>query len=142
MKLIALGNLNRRAQRAQHLIGKVFARVTAISQHARHGLQLALTAFKGHDCTGPVADIGSGNRHSMRQPLGVHREMTLDPGDLLACVVSLAARRVTVLHALCVDDQKAWRGVPLQFHAGRANLIFLTPAPAGSFPLHRPLARS
>ena len=48
--------------------------------------------------------------------------------------------RVRILHALRVHDQECAVGVAPLFHAGRANLIFLMPAPVRS---RRPgLARS
>lgn len=60
----------------------------------------------------------------MWQPLGVHRNVALDPTDLLASVIALQPRRVRVLHALRVDDQERAACVAPQFLAGRANLIF------------------
>ena len=74
------------------------------------------------------------SRYRMRQSLGVHRDVALDARDLLACVIALQARRVRVLHALRVHDQERAAGVAPQFLAGRANLIFLMPAPAGCHP--------
>jgi hypothetical protein len=47
--------------------------------------------------------------------------VTLDAGDLLARVVALFFCRVSVLHALRVNNDEAGRGVAPQFGAGLAN---------------------
>ena len=60
--------------------------------------------------------------------------MALDSRDFLARVIALQARRVRVLHALRIDDQERAAGVAPPSRAGRANLIFLKPAPAGCHP--------
>gem|GEM_PF-6570197 len=60
----------------------------------------------------------------MGQTQGIDRNVALDARDLLACVITFVDRRVRILHALRVDDQKCAACVALQFLAGRANLIF------------------
>jgi N-acetylglutamate synthase-like GNAT family acetyltransferase len=47
--------------------------------------------------------------------------MPLDAANLLARVVALLFCRIGVLHALCVNNDEAGRGVATQFLAGLAN---------------------
>jgi hypothetical protein len=142
VKFAALGNLDGRTQYSQHLIGKLFSGVPAIGQYALDRLQIFFTPLKGRLSTLSIIHLRGRDRHRMRKPLRVHRQMPFDPRHLLARVVALAACGIAVFNALRIDDEKTGRGVPLQFHAGRANLIFLTPAPAGSSLLHPPHAIS
>ena len=65
----------------------------------------------------------------MWKALGVHCNVALDARDLLACVIALQARRIRVLDALRVQYQERRAGVAPLFLSGRANLIFLKPAP-------------
>jgi hypothetical protein len=66
-----------------------------------------------------VDHLGRGHGDGVWQPLGDHRNVSLD-----ARIVALQARRVRALHALRVDDQERAACVAPQFLAGRANLIF------------------
>jgi hypothetical protein len=66
----------------------------------------------------------------MWQTLGVYGNVALDTRDLFACVIALVICTVGIFYALRINDQKACQGVAPLFHAGRANLIFLKPAPA------------
>lgn len=142
VQFVAFGDLYSRSQAAQHFVRELFTRIGAIRQNAFHRLQIVCATLKSHHRSFPITDFRRRDRHSMRESLRIHSQMTLDPRDFLACVVTLAVRGIAILHALRVDDQKAWRDVPLQFRAGRANPIFLMPTPAGFFPHHRPHARS
>ena len=90
-----------------------------------------------------VGHLGGGHRHRVRQPLRVHRDVALYSRNLLASVIAFQARRVRVrvLDALRVYDQERAAGGAPQCLAGRANLIFLKPAPAGCH-LHAAHSRS
>ena len=67
----------------------------------------------------------------MRQALSVDRDMTFDARDFLPRVVPFTFRAIGILDALRINNAKACFGVPPLLDTGRANLIFLTPAPAG-----------
>ena len=72
-------------------------------------------------------------RHSngVWQPLRIDHNVTLDPRNLFAGIVPFAFRAIGILDALRINDAKRRLLVAPKADAGRANLIFLTPAPAG-----------
>jgi len=74
----------------------------------------------------------------MRQPLRVDHDMTLDSRNLFAGVVPFAFGAIGILDALRINDAKCRLLVAPKADAGRANRIFLMPAPAGS--IHLPTA--
>ncbi len=63
------------------------------------------------------------------RPRGLCLAAAAGARDLLASVVAFLASTIAVLDALRVDDQKARRGFAPLFCTGRANYIFLKPAP-------------
>jgi len=65
----------------------------------------------------------------MGQTLRIDGDMAFDARDFLACIVALQLRTIGVFDALCINDQEAGHGVASLFGTGRANLIFLKPAP-------------
>jgi hypothetical protein len=67
---------------------------------------------------------------TISQTLRIHGNVALDARNLLARVIALLLREVRVLYALRVHDQEGGRNVAPLASTGRANLIFLTPAPA------------
>ena len=142
VQFTALGNLYRDVPTHNLLrtLRKGLACVATVAQQALHPAQGGLAALKCLQRALAVRYLGRGYGYCVRQPLGVHRNVTLDARDLLARVIALQARRVRVLHALRIDDQERAAGVAPPSGAGRANLIFLKPAVARS--LHRSLARS
>ena len=76
-----------------------------------------------------------GNR--VREPLRIDYDMPFHSRNLLAGVVSLALRAICVFYTLCIHNAKASLFFATKAHAGRANRIFLMPAPAGL--IHLPL---
>ena len=104
MEFIALDHLHRCLQPLHHAIGKGFARVAAIDQHALHRLQIRLAAVNGGQSAVAVRYIGRGHGDGMRQALRVHRNMSLDAGYLFASVVSFLFSTVGILDALRIND--------------------------------------
>lgn len=83
----------------------------------------------------PVRDIRRRDRDGMGQPLRIHGNVPFDAGHLLAGVIAFTACAVGILDALGINDAETCLGVAPLSDTGLANLIFLTPAPAGSFHL-------
>lgn len=126
MQLAALGDLHRDllAQDLSYAFGERFSGIAAIAQQALHLSQVRLATIQGLERAFAVGHFRRRHRDRMRQALGIDGDVTLDPRDLLARVITLVAGRVRVLHALCVRDQeRAASAAPLSL-AGRANLIF------------------
>ena len=65
----------------------------------------------------------------MGKALRVHCNVALDARDFLVCVVSFKGCGIGVFDTLRVNDQETRAGAAPQFLSGRANLIFLKPAP-------------
>ena len=131
VQLAALGNLHRDllAQRLAHPLRKRLARIPTVTQHALHPSQAPLAAFERLQRALAIGHLSGGDRHRMGKVLRIDGNVALDARDLLARVIALERRRVRVLHALCVNDQERRTCAAPQFLAGRANLIFLKPAP-------------
>ena len=72
-----------------------------------------------------VGHVGSGHMNCMGQPLGVHRDMTLDPRHFLARIIALVLGAVGVLHALGIYDAEAGPLFPAIAPPDRANRFFL-----------------
>ena len=108
MQLASLCNLHRDvlAQNFLRALHKGPTHVAAVAQQALHPAQGGLAALKCLQRALAVRYLGRGYGYCVRQPLGVHRNVTLDARDLLARVIALQARRVRVLHALRVHDQE------------------------------------
>jgi|APLak6261659701_1056019.scaffolds.fasta_scaffold17951_1 hypothetical protein len=83
----------------------------------------------------PVRDISRGDCDGMGQSLGIDDKVALDAGHLFAGIITSVAGAIGILDALRVNDAETRLGVAPLFAAGRANLIFLTSAPADSFRL-------
>ena len=132
VQLAALGDLHRDmlTQDVTHALREGRSHITGVCQQALYPRQRGLAALERLQRPLSVRHLGRRHRHGMGKSLGVHRNVALDPADLLARVIALARRRVRVLHALRVDDQDRAAGVAPQSRAGHANLIFLKPAPA------------
>ena len=133
VQLVAFGNLHGEGltQNIAHALCKRLAHITAIGQKALHLAQFRLTTLQRLQGAFPVRDLGSRDGNGMRKSLSIHGDVTLDARYLFTRVVTFLARRVRVLHALRIDQQKRAASVAPLFRARRANLIFLTPAPAG-----------
>jgi len=67
-------------------------------------------------------ELSDGN--CMWQFLALHRNMTFDTRDFLACVIALQNRRARVLHTLPIHDQEYAANAAPPFLSGRANLFF------------------
>ena len=95
-------------------------------KHKRHQRTFSIRYIRRRYCNG------------MRQALRIDHNMALDSRNLFASVVALAFRAVRIFDALRINDAKRRLLVAPKADAGRANLIFLTPALADSILL--PLA--
>lgn len=84
-----------------------------------------------------IRHLRRGHADRMGQALRIDHDMALDARNFLAGVVAFVPRAVGILHALRINDAKTRLDVAPLFDTGRANLIFLKPAPAGSILLHR-----
>ena len=131
VQLAALGNLHRDllAQRLAHPLRERLSHIAAVAQHALHPCQAPLATPERLQCALAIRHLGRGHHHRMRKTLRIDGNVALEARDLLACVIALERRRVRVLDALRIHDQQRRAGAAPQFLAGRANLIFLKPAP-------------
>jgi hypothetical protein len=93
------------------------------------------------DRTGTIGDIRGGDVDGMRESIGIHGDMTLDPGHLLSPVVSLEMCGVGVLHALRVNDPHARGGFPAIAYTLLLDQFFLRPPQGWSLGL-RQMSRS
>ena len=124
-----------------HILCKGLAHIATVTQQALHLPEPGFTATQRLQRSFAICHLGRSNGHCVRQSLGVHHDVTFDTRDLLARVIALQGCCVCVFHTLRVNDQERAAGAAPQFLAGRANLIFLMPAPAGC-PLHGAHSRS
>jgi hypothetical protein len=138
MQLIALGDLDRSAENHVRFIGKRFAGITAVDQDTSHLRQTILMMHECRQCTSSIRHICCRHGNGMRQPLCVDCDMTLNSRHLFAGVIAFALGRVSILYALRINDAKRRLFFAAKADAGRANRIFLRPAPADS--IHPPLA--
>jgi|GEM_PF-2926151 len=121
MKFIALNDLYGSLDVLHHAVSKGLAGVYAVHQQALDPFQIRLASVDGLQSSVTIRDISRGHVDGVRQTLRVDCDVTLDAGDLLARVVALFFCRVSVLHALRVNNDEAGRGVAPQFGAGLAN---------------------
>lgn len=129
MQLAALGDLNFGTKQFLNGLSKRLADISAVGQDALNGLQICRTAPQSLQRSLAVGHVGGRYGNRVRQTLGIDSNMTLDAGNLLAGIVAFLSGAIGVLDALRVDDQKARRGSAPLFCTGRANRIFLKPAP-------------
>jgi hypothetical protein len=71
----------------------------------------------------------------MGQALGIGDNVAFDAGYLFAGIITFVAGATGILDALRIKNAETCLGVAPLLAAGRANLIFLTPAPAGCYRL-------
>lgn len=92
---------------------------------------------EGFQCPFPIRDLGCRYTNRVRQSLVINGDMALDSRYLFTRIVSFVLGGIGIFDALRINDQKGGLCVPTMFDAGRANLIFLKPAPTGllRFPL-------
>ena len=102
-------------------VGERFAGVAAIGEHAGDLGQAGGASIKRRQCAVAVRHLGRRDGDGVGQPLRIDRDVTLDTGYFLACVIALLAGRISVLHALRVDDQEAGRATPPLSGAVLAN---------------------
>ena len=127
---VALGDLHRGLEQVRDRLCKRPAHVAAIGQHTPVPNESGLAPLHGLQGTLAIGHLGRRHSDRMGQAPAIHGNVTLDPRDLLACIVALAFGAIGVLHALRVHDQERRAGVAPLFHACCATLIFLQPAPA------------
>ena len=129
MQLPAVGDLNLRAKQFLNCQGEWLTEIATIGQNALNSLQISGAAPECLQCPLAVGDVGSRYGNGVRQTLGINGDMPLDARNLFAGIVAFLAGAIGVLDALRVDDQKARRGFAPLSCTGRANHIFLKPAP-------------
>ena len=132
MQFTPFGDLHRSPDQVPDGVGERLAGIAAIHQNRSHRRQAVLVLPDGVERTLAVGVIRCGDRHRMGQPLRVNHDMPFDAGHLFSRIIALGMGAVRVFHALRVNDAKTRLGVAPLSLSGRANLIFLRPAPAGS----------
>lgn len=138
MKFIAFGNLYRRPQNFIHSLSKRASCIASIGQYVDDLAQKFLMPHKCSQCPFSICNVGYRHGKSMGEPLCINGDMALDPRYFFTRIVAFGFGSIRVLYTLCVNDQKGAVFVPTMFDTGRANLIFLRPAPANS--IHFPTA--
>ena len=131
VQFAALGYLHRHLwpQCLTHTQRKGLSRISAVAQNALHVAQASLAARERLQRPFAVCHLSRGHGNCMGKALRVHCNVALDARDSLACVIPLERCRVRILDALRVQHQERRAGAAPQSRAGRANLIFLKPAP-------------
>ena len=86
-------------------------------------------------CAAPIRYIRRRHSDGMRQTLRIDHNVALDTRNLFTRIVSFVFRAVCIFDTLCVNNAKPRLLFASKADAGRANLIFLMPAPAGSIHL-------
>ena len=134
MQFAAFGDLHgdRFAQNFLHTFGKWCSSITTVTQQTLYLPQTRSATLQGLQCTVTVSHFRCRHRNGMRQPQGINSDMALDARHLLAGVIAFLVSRVRILHTLRVHNQERAASVAPLFLSGRANLIFLMPAPARS----------
>ena len=94
------------AQDLLNALSERLAYIAAVTQQRLHPAQSRFAALQCLQRSFAVRHFCRSYRNSVRQPLGVHRNVALDARDFLARVIALEGRRVRVLHALRVHDQE------------------------------------
>ena len=132
VKFIPLRNLHchMRAQYHFDFSGKWSTNVACIRKHAAHSNERILAALERLQRSLAIRHIRCCDGQCVWQSIRIDCNMALDSANSLACVIAFAARRISVLDALCVHYQERAVGAAPQFASGRANLIFLAPARA------------
>ena len=110
-------------------MGKWLTDIPAIRQDALNSLQIGSAAAEGKQCALAVGHFGCCNGNGVGQALRIDGNVALDPRYFLARIVAFLPRTIGILDALCVDDQKARRGLAPLSCTSLANHIFLKPAP-------------
>lgn len=128
----AFGNLHRPllSQDVSHSLGKGLTRIASVDKHTLHLSEFVLAARERRKCSFAICHVRLGDADRVEQSQGVHRDVALDARDFFACIVAFEACCVSVLDTLRIHDQERAAGAAHQSLAGRANLIFLKPAPA------------
>ena len=124
VQFAAFHHFHRGSQQALHRSGKGLSGVTPVDQHVLHLTEAVSAPVKHRQSPGPVGNVGGSHVYRMGQSLRVHRDMTLDSGHLLACVIALVPGGVRVLDALGVHDAEAGLLFPSIALPGRANRFF------------------
>ena len=121
MKFVALDDFDGTIQDFLDGLGEFFSAISSVGEHVRHARQCVLMEGEALDGAFPVGDVGGRDMDEMRQPLRVHADMPLDSRYFLSSVVAFVFRRVRILHALRVNDQKACLLVPPKVLSDLAN---------------------
>ncbi len=131
VEFIALGNLYGRPQNLMYTLSKRAPRITTIDEHAGNLAQGMLVLLKRFQCPLSIRDIGCRHRNSMGESFCINGNMAFNARYLLPRIIAFVLCRIRVFDALGINDQKGAACAPTMFDTGRANLIFLMPAPAG-----------
>ncbi len=103
----SLGDLYARLELLSNGLGKGFACVAAVSQHTLNAFQFRAALLDGFQRPLAIIHVRGCHMQHMRQALRIHADVTLDPTDLLAAIITFIMRRVGVWHALRINNDKA-----------------------------------
>ncbi len=131
MEFAALGDFDGTPEDVPHGIGKFLTRVARICQHVFDIRERGLVQAERLQGSCPVGHIRRGAVNRVWQPLRIHRDMTLEARYQLAAVLTFFFGSISVLHALCLNDDDAGFVVPTMGLSHRANHIFLRLPPSG-----------
>ena len=133
VQFAALGDPSRDflAQRLAHPLREKLSHLAAVAQHTLHRSQASLTLATLERLQHPFAISTSAlvTATAWGKPCCIDCNVALDARDFLARVIGFERRRIRTLDDLRVHDQERREGAAPQFFKGRANLIFLNPAP-------------
>ncbi len=107
VQFVAFGDLHGRPGLVLDRVGERLAGVTAVDEDTVDVFKTIGTAMERGRRAGAVAHLGRCDGRRMRQPLHIDCDAMLDAGNLFARVIALPASRISILHALRLDDQEA-----------------------------------
>ena len=131
MKFAAFDDFNGSAKDVFDACGEGFACITTIDKNIDNVDQIAFVQSKTFQGSHPVRDVGRGNVNHMRQPICINAYMPFDARHQLAAIKAFLFRRIGILYALRVNDQKSCVDIPTKALSDLANHIFLMRPPAG-----------
>lgn len=129
MQFITVGDLDSCAEDLLYAVGKRLSGIAAIGQNIRGIRKIVLVAVKSLQRALAIRDVGGGDVEGVGQAVGIDADMSLDAGDELAAIKAFILRRIRVLDALRVNDEKTGCRLPSEALSDLANHIFLTPLP-------------
>jgi hypothetical protein len=105
--------------------------IAAINKHIFYLGQIVLVQGKSLQRPGAIGHIGGRDMNGVRQSIGVYSDVAFNARDQFASIKPLVFRRVRVLDALRVNNQKSCLFVPTKASSNLANHLFLRLPPRG-----------